>query len=236
MRLAVEGLVAGYGDTEVLHGVDLQLGAGESLCLVGPNGAGKSTVLNAVYGFADIHRGRILVEGRDITRLPPQGKLKEAGVAFVLQESSIFPDLSVEHNLRLGGYLMQSSAQAARATERILERHAALAARRHEPARVLSGGERRILEISRAMMMDPRLLLVDEPSIGLEPRAIDTVFAMLGELQREGKSILVVEQNVRKGLEFADLGCVLVSGRVQLTGSGLSLLDDRRVGGFFLGS
>ena len=234
-RLEIRGLSAGYGRTEILRGIDLELEPGESMCMVGPNGAGKSTVLNAIFGFADVSAGSITLDGRDVTRLSANRKLADAGIAYVLQDSSVFPDLSVEHNLRLGGYRMAAAADSARAAGRILERHPQLAARRNEPARVLSGGERRMLEIARALMMDPRLVMVDEPSIGLEPRSIDGVFAMLRDLQRrEGKSILVVEQNVRKGLEFADRGCVLVSGRIEAAGRAAELLEDGAVGRLFL--
>jgi branched-chain amino acid transport system ATP-binding protein len=234
--LRIEALAAGYGGTEVLHGLDLQLEAGRSLCLIGPNGAGKSTVLNAIFGFADITRGRIFANGRDVTRLRPDAKLRNAGIAYVLQDSSVFPDLSVEHNIRLGAYLMRSASAAGQAVERIFKRYPLLAERRGQPARVLSGGERRLLEISRALMMDPRVLLLDEPTIGLEPRLVDMIFALLRNLQdQEGKTILLVEQNARKGLEFADVGCALVSGRLARTGTGRELLQDPSITGFFLG-
>jgi branched-chain amino acid transport system ATP-binding protein len=234
--LAIESLAAGYGRMEILHGIDLYLGAGQSLCLIGPNGAGKSTVLNSIFGLTDIRGGRIAVDGRDVTRLPPSRKLQDAGIAYVLQDSSVFPDLTVEQNLRLGGYLMPRVADATAAAERILDEYPRLAARRSEPARVLSGGERRLLEISRALMMNPRLLLIDEPSIGLEPRYIDMVFEMLDDLQhRAGKAILLVEQNARKGLEFADVGYVLVAGQIAMAGPGLELRHDRAVGRLFLG-
>jgi branched-chain amino acid transport system ATP-binding protein len=234
--LRIEGLHAGYGPMEILHGIDLHLGAGQSLCLIGPNGAGKSTVLHSIFGMTDIRGGRIVVGDRDVTSLEADAKLKDAGIAYVLQDSSVFPDLTVEQNLRLGGYLMRRGADAKAAAERILDRYPRLAARRREPARVLSGGERRLLEISRALMMDPRLLLVDEPSIGLEPRYVDMVFEMLRDLQRSaGKSILLVGQNARKGLEFADLGYVLVAGQIAMAGTGRELLRDRAVGRLFLG-
>lgn len=234
--LRIEGLAAGYGRTEVLHGIDLQLGAGQSLCLIGPNGAGKSTVLNAIFGFADIRGGSIQVNGRDVTPLSPSAKLRDAGIAYVLQDSSVFPDLTVEQNLGLGGYLMRARSEARQAIELVFERYPRLAERRHEPARVLSGGERRLLEISRALMMNPQLLLLDEPSIGLEPRFVETVFEALRDLQhRERKSILIVEQNARKGLEFADLGYLLVSGKIVLAGTGNELLHDRTVSDHFLG-
>jgi branched-chain amino acid transport system ATP-binding protein len=234
--LSIENLHAGYGKMEILHGVDLQLGAGRSLCMIGPNGAGKSTVLHSIYGFTRIRSGSIRVGGRDITHLSPDQKLKQAGVAYVLQDNSVFPDMTVEENLWMGGYLMERPEQAKEAAERLFDRYERLAERRRKPARVLSGGERRLLEISRALMMNPRVLLVDEPSIGLEPRYIDLVFGILSDLRRnEGKSIVMVEQNAKKGLEFADVGYVLVNGSVARAGTGAELLRDPDVGRLFLG-
>ncbi len=232
----VDGLVAGYGRMEILHGVDLRVGSGQALCLIGPNGAGKSTVLHAVYGFARVTSGKIAVRGRDVTHVPPDEKLRTAGVAYVLQDDSVFPAMTVEENLWLGGYLLDVREAKARA-EAVFERHERLRARRRERAGRLSGGERRLLEISRALMMDPDVLLVDEPSIGLEPRFIDMVFEMLDRLRRdEGKTILLVEQNAKKGLEFADIGYVLVDGRVALAGEGRTLLHHEEVGRLFLGA
>ncbi len=234
--IRVDGLVAGYGRMEILHGVELRVGRGQALCLVGPNGAGKSTVLHALYGFARVTAGRILVNGRDVTHVPPDEKLRTAGVAYVLQDDSVFPDMTVEENLRLGGYLLDAREAKARA-EAVFERHERLRARRRQRAGSLSGGERRLLEISRALVMEPDVLLVDEPSIGLEPRFIDMVFELLHRLRHdERKTILLVEQNARKGLEFADVGYVLVDGRVALAGEGRALLHDEEVGRLFLGA
>jgi branched-chain amino acid transport system ATP-binding protein len=234
--LEVQDVVAGYGSMTILNGTTFQVPPAAITTIIGPNGAGKSTVLNSIFGLTDIRGGRIAVDGRDVTRLSPSRKLQDAGIAYVLQDSSVFPDLTVEHNLRLGGYLMPRVADATAAAERILDEYPRLAARRSEPARVLSGGERRLLEISRALMMNPRLLLIDEPSIGLEPRYIDMVFEMLDDLQhRAGKAILLVEQNARKGLEFADVGYVLVAGQIAMAGPGLELRPDRAVGRLFLG-
>jgi branched-chain amino acid transport system ATP-binding protein len=234
--LSVSGLHAGYGKMEILHGVDLQIAAGRAVCMIGPNGAGKSTVLHSIFGFTRIHSGTIHAGGRDITRLSSSQKLKEAGVAYILQDNSVFPDMSVEENLWMGGYLMDSPDDAKVAAERVFAKYDRLAKRRHQPARVLSGGERRLLEISRALVMNPRVLLVDEPSIGLEPRYIDLVFEILSDLRRsEGKAIVMVEQNAKKGLEFADVGYVLVSGTVAKVGTGAALLADPDVGRLFLG-
>jgi branched-chain amino acid transport system ATP-binding protein len=233
--LSLTNLRAGYGRMEILHGIDLVVAPGRSLCLIGPNGAGKSTVLHSIYGFTRILEGTVRVAGEDVTRTSPNQKLR-SGVAYVLQDNSVFPDMTVEENLWMGGYLMARPQQAKEAAERVFARYKRLADRRRQPARVLSGGERRLLEISRALVMDPKILLVDEPSIGLEPRYIDMVFEILTALQREeGKSIVMVEQNAKKGLEFADVGYVLVAGNVARAATGRELLEDPEVGRLFLG-
>ena len=239
-HLRIEGLRAGYGSMEVVHDFTLHLARGQSLCLIGPNGAGKSTVLHSIFGFTRIFGGRIHVGSggarRDITSLSSERKLKEAGVAYILQDKSVFPDMTVEENLWMGGYLLGSTEKARAAAERVFAKYDRLAARRRHKARVLSGGERRLLEISRALVMEPEVLLVDEPSIGLEPRFIDMVFEILADLQnKEGKTIIMVEQNAKKGLEFSDLGYVLVSGELALAGSGEELLRNPEVARLFLG-
>ncbi|WP_421878261.1 ABC transporter ATP-binding protein [Pacificispira sp.] len=236
----IEGLTAGYGKMQILHDFDLQIAKGRSLCLIGPNGAGKSTILHSIFGFTNIFGGRILVgEGdrkKDVTALSSNRKLKEAGIAYILQDKSVFPGMTVEENLWMGGYLMDRPAEAKEAAERVFAKYERLANRRKHQAKVLSGGERRLLEISRALVMNPEVLLVDEPSIGLEPRFIDMVFEILYDLQQnEGKTIIMVEQNAKKGLEFADVGYVLVSGELAMAGPGQDLLKDPEVGRLFLG-
>lgn len=238
--VSIEGLRAGYGNMEILHEFTLHVAKGQSLCLIGPNGAGKSTVLHSIFGFTRIFGGAIFVgEGasrRDVTHLRSDRTLKEAGIAYILQDKSVFADMTVEENLWMGGYLLQSRDAAKAAAEQVFAKYDRLAARRNHKARVLSGGERRLLEISRALVMQPEVLLVDEPSIGLEPRFIDMVFEILHDLQhKEGKTIIMVEQNAKKGLEFADLGYVLVSGELALAGSGDELLKNPEVGKLFLG-
>ena len=233
--LAIDRLVAGYGKMEILHGFGLQIARGQSLCLIGPNGAGKSTVLHSIYSFTNIVGGTITLDSVDITRLNPNQKLR-AGIAYILQDNSVFPDMTVEENLWMGGYLMDSTDQAKEAAERVLGKYPRLAERRRQRAGVLSGGERRLLEISRALIMEPEVLLVDEPSIGLEPRFIDMVFEILDDLQHNaGKTIVMVEQNAKKGLEFADIGYVLVDGSLALAGAGDELLENEEVGRLFLG-
>jgi branched-chain amino acid transport system ATP-binding protein len=234
--LELEDLFAGYGKMEILHGFSLAIAKGRSLCLIGPNGAGKSTVLHSIYGFTRIFAGTVTAGGRDITRLSPNQKLMEAGIAYILQDNSVFPDMTVRENLLMGGYLLPSRKLAGEAADRVLERYPRLAERAARRASVLSGGERRLLEISRALIMDPKILLVDEPSIGLEPRFIGMVFEILAALQHEdGKTIVMVEQNAKKGLEFADTGYVLVSGALALAGPGRELLENEQVGRLFLG-
>lgn len=232
----IEGLRAGYGKMEILHGFHLKAALGQSLCLIGPNGAGKSTVLHSMYGFTNIMSGSIEVGDHNITHMSTKNKLKRVGIAYILQDNSVFPDMSVEENLWMGGYLMDHPDQAKEAAEEVFKKYNRLAERRYEKANVLSGGERRLLEISRALIMKPNVLLVDEPSIGLEPRYIDMVFEILDDLQNtDGKTIILVEQNAKKGLEFADIGYVLVSGQLAKAGQGRELLEDPDVGRLFLG-
>ena len=239
-HVRIDKLCAGYGKMQILHDLDLRVGKGQSLCLIGPNGAGKSTILHSIFGFTNIFSGKIVIEGEsggsDVTKLTPSEKLANAGIAYILQDKSVFPGMTVEENLWMGGFLKDQPAEARRAAEMVFDKYPRLAARRKHQAKVLSGGERRLLEISRALVMNPEILLVDEPSIGLEPRFIDMVFEILDDLQRrDGKTIIMVEQNAKKGLEFADIGYVLVSGEVAIAGKGDDLLANPKVGQLFLG-
>jgi branched-chain amino acid transport system ATP-binding protein len=234
--LTISNLRAGYGKMEILHDFDLRIGRGQSLCLIGPNGAGKSTVLHSIFGFTNIFSGSIVVDGKDVTALTPSQKLAQAGIAYILQDKSVFPQMTVEENLLMGGFLKDRPAEAKAAAEMVFDKYSRLADRRDKPAGVLSGGERRLLEISRALVMQPQVLLVDEPSIGLEPRFIDMVFGILEDLQKkDGKTIVMVEQNAKKGLAFADIGYVLVSGETAIADSGDKLLKNPDVGRLFLG-
>jgi branched-chain amino acid transport system ATP-binding protein len=238
--VTISNLKAGYGKMEILHSFDLQVARGQSLCLIGPNGAGKSTVLHSIFGFTNIFSGQVLLgtgdDARDVTHMSAEDKLKNAGIAYILQDKSVFPGMTVEENLWMGGYLMSKPARAKEAAEKIFDKYPRLAERRSKPAGILSGGERRLLEISRALVMEPEILLVDEPSIGLEPRFIDMVFEILDDLQhRDGKTIIMVEQNAKKGLEFADIGYVLVAGETAIAGPGDELLANPQVGRLFLG-
>ncbi len=238
--VVIDELRAGYGKMEILHGLNLQVARGQSLCLIGPNGAGKSTILHSIFGFTRIFSGSIWIgdggDKKDVTSLNSSQKLKSAGIAYILQDKSVFPAMTVEENLWMGGYLLDSPTVAKERADKVFDKYPRLAQRRSKKAGVLSGGERRLLEISRALVMEPEVLLVDEPSIGLEPRFIDMVFEILDDLQNtEGKTIIMVEQNAKKGLEFADIGYVLVSGELAIAGPGDELLDNPEIGRLFLG-
>ena len=236
VHLTIKNLNAGYGKMEILHNFDLFVSRAQSLCLIGPNGAGKSTILHSIYGFTNIFSGKIEIEEKEITNLSPAQKLKSEGIAYILQDNSVFPDMTVEENLLMGGYIKDKTEESYKEAEKILQKYERLNNRRNQPAKVLSGGERRLLEISRALVMKPSILLVDEPSIGLEPKYIEMVFEILGDLQKnEKKTIILVEQNAKKGLEFADIGYVLVSGQTAIAGKGDELLSNPDVGRLFLG-
>ena len=235
-HLTINKLSAGYGKMEILHDFNLTVSKAQSLCLIGPNGAGKSTILHSIYGFTNIFSGKIELDGKEITKLSPAEKLKSVGIAYILQDNSVFPDMTVEENLLMGGYIKDKTEESYQEAEKIFQKYERLRNRRNQQAKVLSGGERRLLEISRALVMKPSILLVDEPSIGLEPKYIDMVFEILRDLQQnEKKTIILVEQNAKKGLEFADIGYVLVSGQIAIAGKGNELLENPDVGRLFLG-
>ena len=234
--LSIEKLKAGYGEMEILHDIDLRIGEGQSLCLIGPNGAGKSTILHSIFGFTRIFSGDISINGKQITNLSPNEKLKDSGIAYILQDNSVFPSMTVEENLLMGGFLLDKTDDAKKAVDDVFSDYNRLKKRRNNKASSLSGGERRLLEIARALIMNPKVLLVDEPSIGLEPRFINMVFEILGDLQNnQGKTIIMVEQNAKKGLEFSDIGYVIVSGELVLADYGSQLLENPEVGKLFLG-
>jgi branched-chain amino acid transport system ATP-binding protein len=235
-HLSIDNLKAGYGEMEILHGIDLRIGDGQSLCLIGPNGAGKSTILHSIFGFTRIFSGDISINGNEITSFSPSKKLKDSGIAYILQDNSVFPDMTVEENLLMGGYLLDKPTDAKKAVDEVLSEYSRLNKRKNNKASSLSGGERRLLEIARALIMNPNVLLVDEPSIGLEPRFINMVFDILGDLRdNQGKTIIMVEQNAKKGLEFCDIGYVIVSGELVLADFGSQLLENPEVGKLFLG-
>ena len=232
--LSLQGVVAGYGYGDVLKGVDLELEAGTVTCLIGPNGAGKSTVLKLVSGLLKPRKGTVVFEGKEIGGLAPRALL-QLGIAHVPQERSLFPLMTVWENVLMGGYVLRDRVGVRRRAEAIAEQFPLVRERRNARAGSLSGGEQKIVEIARALMLEPKLTLMDEPSIGLSPKARSLVFETIGELNAGGWTILLVEQNARSGLAVADQGAVLDGGVVKLVGTGRALLEDDRVAELYLG-
>ena len=233
--MTIQGMAAGYGRTEILRGVDLRVEQGSITCLIGPNGAGKLTVLKTVSGLLRPSRGTITLRDKSIGGLSPQAILA-LGVVHVPQERSLFPAMSVWDNLLMGGFIVRDHALLAQRAEGVAGRFPLVAARRHARAGSLSGGEQKIVEIARAMMLDPELLLMDEPSTGLEPRARHAVFETIRELNEAGRTVLLVEQNARSGLAIAHHGAVMEGGVVRLEGTGSDLLHDPEVARLYLGT
>jgi branched-chain amino acid transport system ATP-binding protein len=233
--LAIQGLVAGYGQGDVLHGVDLELEPGTITCLIGPNGAGKSTVLKTVSGLLRPTRGTITLAGRPLAGLSPR-RVLEAGVVHVPQERSLFPLMTVFENVLVGGHILKDAALARRRAEALAARFPLVSERRQARAGSLSGGEQKLVEIARALMLEPTLILMDEPSMGLDPRARALVFATIVELNREqGHTVLLVEQNARAGLKVAHRAAVMDGGVVALEGDAAGLLGDPKVAELYLG-
>ena len=229
-------MTGGYGNgPDIINSCSVNVERGEIVSILGPNGAGKSTAMKAMLGLLNLKSGSVIINGKDISKLSPQDRVKE-GISFVPQTKNVFAGMTVEENLLMGGFIKDKTQESYEEAEKILQKYERLGNRRNQPAKVLSGGERRLLEISRALVMKPSVLLVDEPSIGLEPRYIDMVFEILRDLQQnEKKTIILVEQNAKKGLEFADIGYVLVSGQTAIAGKGDDLLNNPDVGRLFLG-
>ena len=230
--LSVEDLVSGYGDVQVLHGLSLHLGSDEIVCIVGPNGAGKSTVLRAVFGLLEPWSGRVRLHGTDITGRPPEAVVR-AGVGYVPQTENVFGSLTVEENLRMGGVSRDGGVEATIAS--LYDRFPLLEGKRSTRARELSGGQRQVLAFARALMTDPDVLLVDEPSAGLAPNTAEDVFDRVEAVNDAGAAVVMIEQNARAGLAVADRGYVLDQGEVRFEGDADTLLEDPEVAQLYLG-
>jgi branched-chain amino acid transport system ATP-binding protein len=234
MLLEAREVEGGYGNLTILHGVTIQAQAGKITCIIGPNGAGKSTFLKTVFGFLKPKSGRITLDGDDITGLDPDRVLAK-GAAYVLQGRSVFARMSVLENLQLGAYTRRGDPRITADMARVFQMFPILGKRRSQLAGTLSGGEQRMLELGRVMMLNPRLLLLDEPSIGLSPVHAEEVYDTLVSLRAAGLTILMVEQNVRRALSLADYAYVLDLGRNRLEGSGAWLLTNDEVARLYLG-
>jgi branched-chain amino acid transport system ATP-binding protein len=233
--LTLEGIVAGYGGSHVLHGVDLHCDPGTITCIVGPNGAGKSTVLRVVSGLLAPVDGSVTLDGSTLSGRPPDAVLR-AGVAQVPQSHALFPQMTVRENVMLGGFTIRRNRDLLQARYREVSEMVPIVADRSEQhAGNLSGGQRRMVEIARCLMLEPKVLLLDEPSLGLDPKAVSSVVALARDLNSGGMTLLLVEQNVRMGLQMATHGVVMEGGRVRLTGSAEEVRTNPEIASLFLG-
>jgi ABC-type branched-subunit amino acid transport system ATPase component len=232
--LKVDGLVAGYGGGDVLRGVSLDVPEGGITCVVGPNGAGKSTLMASISGLLRPRQGSMLLDGENLAGMSPRQILRR-GVVQVPQNHSLFRDMTVRENIELGGYILSDRALTARRLAAVSEVFPQITDWAGQKAGSLSGGQQRLVEFARALMLEPRILLLDEPSMGLAPRILRTVFSAIRQMNAAGTTILLVEQNARAGLRLSSHGVVMENGRVRLSGSGREVLENPEIGALYLG-
>ena len=232
--LTVEGLECRYGKVAAVRGLSLEVGKGELVSLIGANGAGKTTTLKAISGVLAPSAGRIVFEGEDITRASAR-RVLQLGIAHCPEGRRVFPYMSVRENLEMGCYLRRDGAGIEADMRRLYDRFPILHERRNQAAGTLSGGEQQMLAISRALMSRPKLVLFDEPSLGLAPNIVERTFDIIRQIRAEGVTVVMVEQNALAALELSDRSYVLEQGRVSLTGTGQALLDDPHVRKAYLG-
>jgi len=232
--LKFDDVVAGYGKETILHGLSFAVPGGAITTVIGPNGAGKSTAFKAAFGMLPVRSGRIFFEGREITNRAPRDLIAE-GMCYVPQGRNIFPELSVLHNLEFGGVAAPKGTDLKPRIDAVMDRFPVLRRKARHQASTLSGGEQKILEIARGLMLQPRLMLIDEPSIGLSPILVEELFALLHELRKGGITLLLIEQNAKRALENSDHGVVLELGRMRIQDRAQAILNDSRIGQLFLG-
>lgn len=230
--LELEDVIGGYGDTQILHGVSMRVDPGEIVVIIGPNGAGKSTAMKAVFGLLNLSGGQVRLKGEDITNMPPD-QVVHHGVCYVPQTSNIFPSLTVEENLEMGAYVRTDDFRPR--LRELYEVFPPLAEKRRQAAGTLSGGQRQMVAMAKAMMLEPQILLLDEPTAGLSPKYRGEIFGIVKTVNATGTPILMVEQNAKQALRIADRGYVLVDGKNKFEGSGHDLLEDPEVAEMFLG-
>jgi len=232
--LKIRDLVAGYGGGDVLRGVSLEVAEGGITCVVGPNGAGKSTLMASISGLLRPRLGSIELDGQNLAGMSPRQVLR-LGVVQVQQNHSLFRDMTVRENIELGGYILNDRALTARRAAAVFEVFPDIGGWTGKKAGSLSGGQQRLVEFGRALMLEPRLLLLDEPSMGLAPKILRTVFGAIRQMNAGGTTILLVEQNARAGLRLSSHGVVMESGRVRLSGTGREVLENPEIGALYLG-
>ena len=232
--LSIHDLEVSYGAVQVLFGVNLEVHAGEIVCIIGPNGAGKSTVIKAVIGLVEVQRGSVEFDGRDITNLPAH-VVPSLGVTYVPQGRIVFAQMTVADNLEMGAFLQRDARKRREAVQSVFEQFPRLYERRSQPAGKLSGGEQQMLAIGRALMLNPRLVILDEPSLGLSPKYVDLIFEHLLALKSQGRTLLMVEQNAARALELSDRGYALELGYNRFTDTGEKLLANDDVRRMYLG-
>jgi ABC-type branched-subunit amino acid transport system ATPase component len=230
--LDIRALHSGYGEANILKGIDLRVEPNEIVVIVGPNGAGKSTVLKSLFGLAVVHQGEILYSGQNITHLRSD-KLVRLGICYVPQSQNVFPTLSVQENLEMGAFVRRDDFRGQ--LSQIYDLFPPLQEKRHQPAGTLSGGQRQMVAMGRALMVKPQLLLLDEPTAGLSPRYVEQIFEIIGDINRLGVSILMVEQNAKPALRQADRGYVLATGTNRYEDTGANLLNNPQIAEMFLG-
>ena len=233
-ELAITGLVVSYGRTEAVCGIDIAVASGQTVCLIGANGAGKTSTMRAISGLLRPRAGRIVLDGADITGFAPH-RVASLGLLQVPEGRQIFAELSVAENLALGAWLEADAAEIARRRERVLERFPRLRERLGQLAGLMSGGEQQMLALGRALMGEPKLLLLDEPSMGLAPLFVDEIFGIIDALKREGTTILLVEQNASAALEVADFAYVIENGHIVLQGPAAEVAENPKVIAAYLG-
>ena len=232
--LRFDDVVAGYGKETILHGLSFAVPRGAITTVIGPNGAGKSTAFKAAFGMLPVRSGRIFFDEREITNRAPRELIAE-GISYVPQGRNIFPELSVLHNLEFGGVAAPKGTDVAARVETAMDRFPVLRRKARHQASTLSGGEQKMLEIARGLILQPRLMLIDEPSIGLSPLLVEELFALLHELRKSGITLLLIEQNAKRALENSDHGVVLELGRMRVQDKAQAILGDPRIGQLFLG-
>lgn len=234
MLLSLKDVVAGYGKMTILNGTTANIRRGKITTVIGPNGAGKSTMFKTIFGLLPVRSGHIVMDGREITNFSPRQML-DAGACYVPQGRNIFSELSVQHNLELGTVALSDDSQAGARMESMMQRFPMLRDKANAQAGTLSGGQQKLLEIARGLLLDPKLVIIDEPSIGLSPLMVQDVFNILQELRNNGVTILLIEQNAKQALQVSDYGLVLEQGQTRIEDTADNILRDPRIGEMFLG-